>query len=261
MSKVTVHQSRPQTAGASENFDRHIERAPNGRIRTAYTATPGLDANALASELAASIAGEVRFDDGSRALYATDSSNYRQVPIGVVIPRTKEDVKRTVELCHKHSAPILPRGGGTSLAGECCNTAVVIDFSKYLDNVIEIDVEHRIARVEPGCILDTLREAAGKHGLTFGPDPATHDHNTLGGMIGNNSGGVHALMNGITVYNVRALEVMTSDGLCLHVGPTSEDELHAISRDRGRRGDIYRALTDLRDHYGELIRARFPRIP
>src|SRR5262249_10535623 len=112
MSKVTVNQPRPQTAGASDEFDRHIARAPNGRIRTAYTSTPGLDAKALASELSASIAGEVRFDDGSCALYATDSSNYRQVPIGVVIPKTKEDVKKTVELCHKHRVPIVPRGGG-----------------------------------------------------------------------------------------------------------------------------------------------------
>src|SRR3954470_13429872 len=189
-----------------------------------------VNASALARKLEKHIEGEVRFDDGSRALYATDSSNYRQVPIGVVIPKTREDVVRTVEICRRHDAPLLPRGGGTSLAGECCNAAVVIDFSKYLNRVIAIDPERRLARVEPGCILDHLRAEAAKHGLTFGPDPATHDHNTLGGMIGNNSGGVHAVMNGITVYNVHALEVLTYDGLQLTVGPTSEDEFRAILR-------------------------------
>jgi FAD/FMN-containing dehydrogenase/Fe-S oxidoreductase len=211
--------------------------------------------------LKATIQGEVRFDDGSRALYATDSSNYRQVPIGVVIPKSKEDVIQTVEICRRFDAPLLPRGGGTSLAGECCNTAVVIDFSKYLNRVIEIDPERRLARVEPGCILDTLRDEAAQYGLTFGPDPATHDHNTLGGMIGNDSGGVHALMNGITVHNVHALDVLTYDGLRLSVGPTSEDELRGILRAGGRRGEIYRKLIELRDKYGDLVRARFPQIP
>jgi FAD binding domain-containing protein len=177
---------------SSENRRRHpdrkIERAPDGRIRTAYTEVPDLDAEALLRELEAALKGEVRFDTGSRALYATDSSNYRQVPIGVVIPKTREDVVKAVEICRRHHAPVLPRGGGTSLAGECCNTAVVIDFSKYLNRVLEIDSERHLARVEPGCILDHLQEEAAKYGLTFGPDPATHDHNTLGGMIGNNSG-------------------------------------------------------------------------
>jgi FAD/FMN-containing dehydrogenase len=241
--------------------DRRIELAPNGRIRTAYTATPDLDRKALAKELEAAIEGEVRFDDGSRALYATDSSNYRQVPIGVVIPKSREDVIKTVGICRRHDAPILPRGGGTSLAGECCNTAVVIDFSKYLNRILAIDPERRLARVEPGCILDHVRAEAAKHGLTFGPDPATHEHNTLGGMIGNNSGGVHALMNGITVHNVRALEVLTYDGLRLAVGPTSEDDLRSLIRAGGRRGEIYRGLSELRDRYGDLIRARFPQIP
>ena len=116
----------------------------------------------LRDELAAAIEGEVRFDDGSRALYATDASNYRQVPIGVVIPKTNEDVMQTVAICRRHHAPILSRGGGTSLAGQCCNVAVVIDFSKYLNRVLEIDSGRRIARVEPGCILDDLRDEAAE---------------------------------------------------------------------------------------------------
>src|SRR3954454_4982965 len=154
--------------------DRRVVRGPNGRVRTVETEVPNLDRGALAAELSAALDGEVRFDDGSRALYATDSSNYRQVPLGVVIPKTREDAIRTVEICRRHDAPVLSRGGGTSLAGECCNTAVVIDFSKYLNRVIEIDPVRRLARVEPGCILDNLRAEAARYGLTFGPDPATH---------------------------------------------------------------------------------------
>ncbi|HYY60208.1 MAG TPA: FAD-binding oxidoreductase, partial [Burkholderiales bacterium] len=167
--------------------------------RIQFVAAPTAPRERLARELAAAVSGEVRFDAGSRALYATDASNYRQVPIGVVLPRTKEDVVRTVEICRRHGAPILPRGGGTSLCGQCCNVAVVLDFSKYLNRVLEIDPAARTARVEPGCVLDDLRGAAAKHGLTFAPDPATHTHNTLGGMIGNNSCGPHSVMGGETV--------------------------------------------------------------
>src|SRR5213595_3559958 len=132
---------------------------------------------ALEADLRRRVKGEVRFDDGSRALYATDASNYRQVPIGVVIPRDEEDVIETVAAARRFGAPVLGRGGGTSLCGQCCNVAVVIDFSKYLHRVLEIDPVRRIARVEPGCVLDDLRTAAGRYGLTFAPDPATHNHN------------------------------------------------------------------------------------
>ena len=135
----------------------------------------------LAAELRRAIRGEVRFDTGSRALYATDSSNYRQVPIGVVVPRDPDDVVAAVGVCRQHGAPILSRGGGTSLAGECCNTAVVIDFSKYLNRVLEIDAERRFARVQPGVVLDDLRRQASEVGLTFAPDPTTHTHNTWAG--------------------------------------------------------------------------------
>src|SRR5439155_2211709 len=125
-----------------------------------------------AAELRSRIRGEVRFDDGDRALNATDASNYRQVPIGDVIPREVTDVVATIEQCRRFGAPILPRGGGTSLAGQCCNVAVVLDFSKYLRNVVSIDPERKLARVQPGLVLDDLRAAAEQHHLTFGPDPA-----------------------------------------------------------------------------------------
>ena len=215
----------------------------------------------LESELRRRIRGEVCFDQGSRALYATDASNYRQVPIGVMIPRSVEDIVETVAVCREFDAPILARGGGTSLAGQCCNAAVVLDCSKYLRNVLEIDAEHRTARVEPGCVLDNLRKAAEQHHLTFGPDPATHDHNTLGGMIGNNSCDVHSVMAGKTIDNVEELDVLTYDGLRLRLGRTNDDEFERIVRAGGRRAAIYQGLRRPRDRYADLIRRRYPDIP
>src|SRR6184192_2819687 len=201
-----------------------------------------VDVEALASELGGHIRGEVRFDNGSRALYATDASNYRQVPIGVVIPRDADDLIQTMAIAREFGAPILARGGGTSLAGQCCNVAVVLDTSKYMNRMIGLDPEKRTARVEPGVILDSLRDAAKEHGLTFAPDPSTHNHCTLGGMIGNNSCGVHSVMGGKTADNVEELEIVTYDGLRLRVGKTNEQELTEIIREDGKRGEIYRKL-------------------
>src|SRR5687767_13493132 len=143
-----------------------------------------IDTSALAGDLRRIIKGEVRFDAGTRAMYSTDASNYRQVPIGVVVPMDIEDIVQTVEVARRHGAPILARGGGTSLAGQCCNVAVVFDFSKSMNRIVELDPAARRAIVQPGLVLDALREAAAPHGLTFGPDPSTHSHCTLGGMIG-----------------------------------------------------------------------------
>jgi len=220
-----------------------------------------VDANGLAAGLRRHLRGEIRFDRGSRALYATDGSNYRQVPIGVVLPRDNDDVIATVSLAREFGAPILCRGGGTSLAGQCCNVAVVIDFSKYMAGILEIDPERRLARVQPGVVLDNLRNAAEKHHLTFGPDPATHDRCTIGGMIGNNSCGVHSVMAGKTDANIESLEILTYDGLRVSVGQTSNDELEKIVAQGGRCGEIYSALKNLRDGYGELVRQRYPNIP
>ena len=229
---------------------------------------PGeVDRAGLARALSDRVRGEVRFDEGSRALYATDGSNYRQVPIGVVLPRDLDDVVHTVAAAREFGAPVLSRGGGTSLAGQCCNVAVVMDFSRYMHRVLEIDPARRLARVEPGCVLDDLRHAAEAHGLTFGPDPATHTHCTLGGMLGNNSCGAHSLLcakHGIglrTSDNTERLTVLTYDGLGLEVGPVSETELEAIIRAGGRRGEIYGGLRALRDRYADLIRAKMPRLP
>src|SRR5437879_1661424 len=167
-----------------------------------------LDSAALESALRCAIRGEVRFDNGSRALYATDGSNYRQIPIGVVIPRDADDVIAAVSICRQHCAPILCRGGGTSLAGQCCNVAVVLDFSKHMAEILELDPQRRTARVQPGVILDHLRNAAEKHNLTFGPDPASHSRCTLGGMIGNNSCGVHSVIEGIHDRKIDILEII-----------------------------------------------------
>ncbi len=221
----------------------------------------------LIERLKREIAGEVRFDHGSRAAYSTDGSNYRQIPIGVVIPKTVDDVLATIAACQQFDAPITSRGGGTSLAGQCCNVAVVIDYSKYMHHVLEIDVENRLARVEPGCKLDTLRQAAEEHGLTFGPDPATHNHNTLGGMIGNNSCGVHSVMSQfygpgpLTRHNVQSLDVALYDGTRFTASETSEEEFRSIVDAGGRLGEIYEALRRLRDEYGSLIREKYPQIP
>ena len=200
---------------------------------------PVADLKALESVLRLRTGGEVRFDNGSRALYATDGSNYRQVPIGIVIPRDNEDVIETIGACSEQAVPVLCRGGGTSLAGQCCNVAVVLDFSKYMANILELDPERRIARVQPGVILDHLRAAAEKHNLTFGPDPASHSRCTLGGMIGNNSCGVHSVMAGKTDENIEELEVLTYDGLRLRVGQTSQEDLDRIIGAGGRRAEIY----------------------
>src|SRR5205807_19125 len=220
-----------------------------------------IDSEDLAVALRQNIRGEVRFDDGSRALYATDGSNYRQVPIGVVLPHDVDDVIATIALCREFGAPLLCRGGGTSLAGQCCNVAVVMDFSKYMADILEIDPERRIARVQPGVILDHLRAAAEKHHLTFAPDPATHDRCTLGGMIGNNSCGVHSVMAGKTDDNIEALEILTYDGCRMKVGQTSSEELESVVRQGGRRGEIYRKLKTIAATYGELVRQRYPNIP
>jgi FAD/FMN-containing dehydrogenase/Fe-S oxidoreductase len=219
------------------------------------------NAVALSRKLKKHIRGEVRFDSGSRALYATDASNYRQVPIGVVVPRDAEDVVATVATCREFGAPILSRGGGTSLCGQCCNVAVVMDMSKYFRDIVELNVEKKFARVQPGIVLDVLKHAAEKHSLTFGPDPATHNHCTLGGMIGNNSCGVHSVLAGRTADNIEELEILTYDGLRMRVGRTSIAELDQIIRAGGRRGEIYAALKNLRDRYEELIRKRYPKIP
>jgi FAD/FMN-containing dehydrogenase/Fe-S oxidoreductase len=223
--------------------------------------TSPAELESLERDLAAAVDGEVRFDAGTRGAYSTDGSNFRQIPIGVVLPRTVEAGAAAVAVCREHGVPLLSRGGGTSLAGQCTNTAVVIDWSKYCDRVLEVDAEQRTCVVEPGIVLDVLNDQLKPAGLRFGPEPATHMNCTLGGMIGNNSCGATAQRTGKVVDNIAALEVLLYDGTRFWCGPTSDDEFTAIERRGDRRARIYRQLRQLRDTHGDQIRATYPDIP
>ncbi|MFE2676407.1 FAD-binding and (Fe-S)-binding domain-containing protein [Streptomyces hygroscopicus] len=229
---------------------------PAGRTRSSEVDTGGLE-RALRAEVDA----EVRFDAGSRGAYATDGSNYRQVPIGVVVPRDVEAGARAVEVCARFGAPVLSRGGGTSLAGQSTNTAVVIDWSKYCDALVSVDPQARTCVVEPGLVLDQLNRQLAGHRLQFGPKPSTHSHCALGGMIGNNSCGASAQAYGKTVDNVRRLEVLTYDGVRMWVGPTPADERARIAAEGGRRAEIYDGLDRIAGEYLADIRHGYPKIP
>ncbi|UWP85198.1 FAD-binding and (Fe-S)-binding domain-containing protein [Dactylosporangium fulvum] len=220
-----------------------------------------LDPAALRRTLAERVDGEVRFDAGSRSAYSTDASNFRQVPIGVVVPRTVAAGAEAVAVCREFGAPLLSRGGGTSLAGECTNTAVVIDWSKYCHRLLSVDERARTCVVEPGIVLDHLNDQLRGHGLEYGPEPATHNHCTLGGMIGNNSCGATAQRTGKVVDNIVRLEVLLYDGTRMWVGETSDEEYERIVAEGGRRAEVYRQLRALRDRYLEQLRTGYPDIP
>jgi FAD/FMN-containing dehydrogenase/Fe-S oxidoreductase len=226
-----------------------IERTRSGQV------------SAAVDSLRSRVDGEVRFDDGSRAAYSTDASNFRQVPIGVVVPRTVEAAVEAVAVCHEHDLPIVNRGGGTSLAGQCTNEAVVLDFTKYCHRLVSVDAENRRCVVEPGIVLDVLNRQLAETGLRFGPEPATHQNCTLGGMIGNNSCGATAQRTGKVVDNIASLDVLLHDGTRFTARRTDDEEYAAIERRGDRRAQIYRSLRRLRDEHADLIRARYPDIP
>ncbi len=252
-----------------DKIKQHHKHQPKKRDTTFETPqSKGVDAKAIQKELEQSIDGEVRFDDGSRALYATDASNYRQIPIGVVLPKTEEDILKTIAICHKYNAPILTRGGGTSLAGQCCNVAVLMDLSKYYNHILWMNAEKKMVKVQTGIVLDDMRHATEqKIKLTFGPDPATHTHCTIGGMLGNNSCGVHSVMAAFegdgarTSDNVETMTIITYDGLKMEVGPTSDELYNQIIEQGGRKAEIYRKMKAFRDKYADKIREKFPDIP
>lgn len=242
------------------------QSSPDTRFQTPQSL--GVDAKGLEAELKQAVSGEVRFDAGSKSLYSTDASNYRQIPIGVVLPKTEEDIINTVSICRKYKAPLLSRGGGTSLAGQCCNVAIVMDMSKYYNKILHIDKEKKLVTVQPGIVLDEMRNATERNaGLTFGPDPATHDHCTLGGMLGNNSCGIHSVMSAFYGYgarssdNTESITIVTYDGVKMKVGPTSDEEYEKIIKEGGRKAEIYKQLKDFRDKYADKIREKFPNIP
>lgn len=229
--------------------------------RTSVPDPSPLDVVGLEAALREAVDAEVRFDAGSRGAYATDGSNYRQVPIGVVVPRSVEAGAQAVEVCARFGAPVLSRGGGTSLAAQSTNTAVVVDWSKYCHALVSVDPDARTCVVEPGIVLDELNRRLSDHRLQFGPKPSTHSHCALGGMIGNNSCGSSAQAYGKTVDNVRRLEVLTYEGLRMWVGPTSEAERARIGAEGGRRAEIYAGLDRIVTEYLADIRRGYPKIP
>jgi FAD/FMN-containing dehydrogenase/Fe-S oxidoreductase len=223
-----------------------------------------VDIKALQRALAKKIRGEVRFDRASIALYATDSSNFRQVPLGVVVPLTLEDVVNAHRICSRFGAPIVSRGCGTSLSGETVNFAVVVDHSKYLTRIGKTDTSRHLVTVEPGAINEQVNLHTGKQNLVFGPDPSTHAYCTIGGNVGNNSCGVHSVQSQIygpgprTSDNVESMEIVTYKGDRFTVGVGEEKQLEKIIRAGGPKGEIYRKLRELRDRYANLIREKYP---
>src|SRR6202046_1248143 len=229
--------------------------------RHVTTGPSDVDVSGLKRALERAVAGEVRFDAGTRAMYANDFSIYRAVPIGVVVPQGPEDVIAAVALCWEPQTPVMPRGTGTAPSGQTSNVAVVFDYSKYYNRIVELDHEGQRARVQPGVICDQLRNAAEEYQLTYGPDPATHEYCTFGGMLGNNSCGTHSLMAGKTSDNVIELDVVLYDGTRMTVGPTTDEGLEEIIAAGGRKGEIYDQLRDLRDRVADRVRAEYPDIP
>lgn len=209
----------------------------------------GVDVEALRRDLVRVTRGSVDFSAGARALVTMDASNYRRVPVGVVAPRDAQDVAEVLGVCREGGVPVVARGGGTSIAGQATGTGVVLDLTRYMNRLVDLDPVTRTARVQPGIVLDTLRTAAAPHGLTFGPDPSTHARCTLGGMIGNNACGAHSVAWGTTADNVHALDVLTADGTPYRLGKGWEGGAPA-----GLRALVEGNLALLRTGYPELPR-------
>jgi len=217
---------------------------------------------AILGELKRSIEGDVRFDKGTLTVYSTDASNYRQIPIGVIAPRHDGDVATALRVARENALPILARGGGTSLAGQATNAALVLDFSKFMNRIVAVDVQRRTALVEPGVVQSQLNDALASSDLFFAPDPATKDRCTIGGMVGNNSCGSHSAAYGKTVDNVEAIEAILYDGTRLTLGgPMTDEMIQARMAAPGREAELLRALRGLRDRTAHSVRAHFPNIP
>ncbi|WP_040703126.1 FAD-binding oxidoreductase, partial [Nocardiopsis salina] len=213
----------------------------------------------LQNALESRVQGTVSFDAGTRALYTSDASNYRRVPLAVVLPETVEDCVAAVRTCAEHGVPVVPRGGGTSIAGNAVGTGVVVDTSRHLRAIEEIDPQARTATVQPGVILDDLRKATARHGLTFAPDPSTHSRCTIGGMVGNNACGSHSVAWGTTADNIVSLDVLLADGTRMTVGSSDTDEdFAALARRPGREGKVYAALAALVERHRAELRTDMP---
>ena len=216
------------------------------------------EVNDLERELGKAIRGNVRFDAGSRLLYSTDASMYQMEPVGVVIPRDADDVQAAIETAARHKVAILPRGGGTSLTGQTVNRALVLDFSRYMDQVLEVNAEEMWVRVQPGLVQDNLNDHVRTLGLGFGPDTSTSNRATLGGMLGNNSGGSHSIAYGLTVEHVIELTTVLADGSRAVFGEVTPEAFAAKCRAPGLEGQIYREVARIRDTYADEIQAKYP---
>jgi FAD/FMN-containing dehydrogenase/Fe-S oxidoreductase len=226
----------------------------------AAAAPPPVDAAGLQAALAEAVAGEVRFDRLSRALYSTDASVYQIVPLGVVLPRTEADVIATVRPCARFGVPLTARGGGTSQAGQAIGPGVVLDCSKYLNQVLEVNAAEGWARVQPGCVLDDLNEQVKPLGLHFAPDISTSNRATVGGMIANNSSGTHSVIHGKTIDHVLELKALLADGSVIQARPLTGAELEARCRQQDREGECYRVVRRLAETHAEEIERRYPKI-
>ena len=220
----------------------------------------GNERDELAQELAKRVSGEVRFDPFSRVLYSTDASIYQMEPVGVVIPRSVEDVLAVVEVARNNGVPVLPRAGGTSLAGQTVNHAIVIDFSKHLNQVIEVNREEQWARVQPGIVLEQLNKHLAPFNLQYAPDPTTANRACVGGGIGNNTCGAHSVIYGKTLDHVKEVAVVLSDGSPAHFRALGPHELEAKLSGSGLERDIYRGVRTIARENLEEIEARYPKI-
>ncbi|WP_336359089.1 FAD-binding and (Fe-S)-binding domain-containing protein [Haladaptatus sp. ZSTT2] len=235
--------ARPPGADQRANYDYHDDTI----------ARPG-----LVSDLETLVAGDVRFDTYTRQLYATDASSYEVTPIGVVLPESTADVKAVMEYCAARKIPVLPRGGGTSLAGQAVNEAVVLDFTRYMDGLVDVDPEAKTARVQPGITLSVLNDALAPHDLKFAPDPAAGDRSVIGGAIGNNSTGSHSLKYGLTEAYVEECEVVLADGTVTTFGEVTLEELRAGAGDEDLEARIYAEACHILDDLSDEVQARYP---
>jgi len=214
----------------------------------------------LAQELRKVVGGEVRFDDFSKVLYSTDASIYQMEPVGVVIPRDRDDVVAVVETAARHGVPVLPRCGGTSLAGQTVNHAIVIDFTKYMDLLLEVNLEERWVRVQPGMVLDQLNKSLAPYRLQYAPDPTTSNRSCVGGSIGNNSCGSHSVIHGKTLDHVLELDSVLSDGSQVHFGLLTNRELEAKLAGDTLESEIYRQMRSIATENRDEIERRYPKI-
>ena len=218
------------------------------------------DTRELVEELRRSVTGEVRFDKMTRMLYSTDASIYQIEPVGVVLPKSADDVIAVLEAAHRYNLPVLPRGGGTSLAGQTVANAIVMDFSRHMRDVLEVNEEEGWVRAQPGIILDELNHKIASSGMFFTPDPSTSSRGNVGGALGNNSCGAHSIIWGKTVDNVESLDVVLSNGDRAHFGQLDGAQLESRMRGESLEGDIYRKLFGIGEAHRNEILARYPKI-